>query len=163
MRSLGFLLGLLFSYNVLALDIPDYAVKYDPARDAAQDLKQALADANESQKLVLIEIGGDWCIWCHRLDKFLHQDESHYKELTDIFVLMKVNASEENMNESFLSQFGKIPGYPHLLILAPKGDLLLSKSTSGLEQGESYSIPEFKKFMGEWRKAREVIFNQVVE
>ena len=59
---------------------------------------------------------------------------------------MKVNVSQENRNRAFLSRFPRIPGYPHILILADSGTLIRSQATGELEDGKSYSEPLFKKF-----------------
>lgn len=37
------------------------------------------------------------------------------------YVYMKMNMSQENRNRAFLSQFPRIPGYPHIFVLADTG------------------------------------------
>lgn len=59
---------------------------------------------------------------------------------------MKVNMSQENRNNAFLSRFPGISAFPHILILADTGTLIRSQSTGELENGRSYSEPLFKKF-----------------
>ena len=38
--------------------------EYDPLRDAAKDIADAVKEAQLGNKNVLVEIGGKWCIWC---------------------------------------------------------------------------------------------------
>ena len=45
--------------------------KFDPARDPFKDLKEVIVDAQSTGKRILLDVGGEWCIWCHRLDGFL--------------------------------------------------------------------------------------------
>lgn len=45
---------------------------YDECGDQAQILRHAIAQAKAENKLVLIVYGGEWCIWCHVLDKYFH-------------------------------------------------------------------------------------------
>ena len=51
-----------------ALQLPAYSQGYDPARDPFSDGRAALRLAMETRRKVLIEVGGDWCSWCHVLD-----------------------------------------------------------------------------------------------
>src|ERR1044072_6826832 len=45
-------------------------IKYDPQRNAAQDIRDAVAEAKRSHRRILLEVGGEWCIWCNRLEDF---------------------------------------------------------------------------------------------
>ena len=47
--------------------LPD---RFDPTRDAVKDLDAALVKARAENKRVLVEVGGEWCTWCHILDRF---------------------------------------------------------------------------------------------
>jgi thiol:disulfide interchange protein len=123
---------------------------YDPARDAAGDIHSAVTEANRSHKRVLVEIGGNWCIWCRYFEEFYagHPDLREYREAN--YVLVRVNFSEENKNEAVIAKYGKVPGYPHIFVLDSDGKLLYSKNTSELEQGRGYSEVAMKKFLEEW-------------
>ena len=129
----------------------EYAKQYDPARDPAKDLQAALSTARTEGKLVLMEIGGDWCVWCHRLDEFLHAEQKLWQQLNDVFVVLKVNVSEENENKTFLSQYPSVIGYPHIFILNNEGELLASQNTGELEQGKTYSTENVTNFIAKWR------------
>src|SRR5258708_3594472 len=67
---------------------------YDPKRDAGRDSQEAIAEAQRTHKRILLEVGGNWCSWCHTLDGFF---DSH-KELLALrernFVTVKINFSE---------------------------------------------------------------------
>lgn len=43
---------------------------YDECGDQTKILQQAIAQAKQENKLVLVVYGGEWCIWCHVLDKY---------------------------------------------------------------------------------------------
>jgi thioredoxin-related protein len=123
---------------------------YDPARDAAKDIQDAVALAGSTHRRVLMEIGGNWCIWCRYFEEFYaaHPD---LRELRDKnYVLVRVNFSEENKNQPVISKYGEVPGYPHIFVLDSNGKLLYSKHTSELEQGRGYSEVAMKKFLEEW-------------
>jgi thiol:disulfide interchange protein len=125
-------------------------LKYDPARDAALDIAEAAAEASRTNKRVLVEVGGEWCIWCHIMDDFFEKN----RELLDLreksFVMVKVNFSEENKNEQVLSRYPEIQGYPHLFVLDRDGKLLHSQDTAELEEGKGYNLTKFTAFLQKW-------------
>ncbi len=124
---------------------------YDPARDPAQDLKQAIPIAQKEKKRIILELGGNWCIWCKHMDDFYaaHSDLLQFR--ADHYVLVKVNVSQENMNERFLSQFPQAAGYPHIYILDSDGTFLHSQNTAELEDGaSSYVLQVFMDFLRKW-------------
>ncbi len=124
---------------------------FDPNRDAARDLQAGIEEAARSGRRVLVDVGGNWCGWCHEMERFI---EAHpdLKALRDKnFVTVKINWSPENKNEAVLSKYPRIPGYPHLFILDNSGKLLYSEDTSKLEDGKSsYVLQKFMAFLQEW-------------
>lgn len=123
---------------------------YDPARNAARDIADAVTEANRSHKNVMMEIGGNWCIWCRYFEEFYatHADLREYRDQHYVFV--RVNFSEENKNEAVISKYGKVQGYPHIFILDGNGKLIHSEDTSELEQGRGYSETAMKRFLEKW-------------
>lgn len=113
---------------------------YDPKRDAAKDITDAIGEAQRTKKHVLVEVGGDWCKWCHILDDFFTANAELLALREKNFVTVKVNFSEENHNEEVLSQYPAIEGFPHLFFLDAKGKLLVSQDTGALENGRTYSL-----------------------
>lgn len=124
---------------------------YDPARDPAEDLQQAIAIAQKENKRIMLELGGDWCIWCKYMDDFYKAHSDLLQVRAENYVLVKVNVSPENMNEEFLSQFPEPAGYPHIYILERDGTFLHSQDTVELEDGNvSYVLDVFMAFLQEW-------------
>ncbi len=125
--------------------------KFDPTRDASKDLEKAVVQAEKANKNILLDVGGEWCIWCHRLDEFILADQEIDSTLHANFIVVKVNYSKENKNEAFLSKLPKIEGYPHFFVLGKDGKLLLSKNTGDLEAEKSYSREKLLAFFNEWK------------
>lgn len=133
-----------------------YSVKeYDPTRDPAADLAATVKAAQAGQKQILLQVGGDWCSWCRRLDNYIATHPAVARVLAENFIIQKVNYSEENQNAEFLGQYPKIEGYPHLYVLDSDGKLLHSQSTSPLEAGESYSEPTMLIYLRGWTSEEE--------
>jgi thioredoxin-related protein len=125
-------------------------LKYDPKRDAALDIAEAAAEAKRTNKRVLVEVGGEWCIWCHMMDDFFEKHPEVLGLREKNFVMVKVNFSDENKNEQVLSRYPEIPGYPHLFVLDSDGKLLHSQDTSELEEGRGYNLTKFTAFLQQW-------------
>ena len=123
---------------------------FDPTRDAAADIRFALSEARRTGKRVLLDVGGEWCIWCHRLDT-LFTTHAALAEFRDRhYVTVKVNYSKENKNENVLSAYPRIPGYPHLFVLDSKGALLHSQDTGALESGKGHDPEKVMAFLKQW-------------
>jgi len=124
--------------------------KFDPARDAAGDVAKAVALAKAQDKRVIVDVGGEWCSWCHLLDNFIASNDDVKSLVDSRYVWVKVNYSKENKNEAFLSRWPKVAGYPHLFVLDADGKLLHSQDTGELEGGRSYDKAKFVAFVQRW-------------
>ena len=126
---------------------------FDPKRDPASDLEMARVEAQRGGKRILLDVGGEWCSWCHLLDKFVEGDAEIRSFRDANYVWMKVNYSEENENRAFLSKYPAIKGYPHLFVLDADGQLLHSQFTGALEKGKGYDRAKFFTFLKTWAPA----------
>lgn len=130
-----------------AADLP---TRFDPARDAATDVAQAVAMAKADGKRVIVDVGGEWCSWCHILDRFI-ASHAEVRALIDArYVWVKVNVSKENRNRAFLARWPRIEGYPHLFILDAGGRLVHSQDTGVLESGKGYDETRFVAMLRRW-------------
>lgn len=123
---------------------------YDPKRDAARDIADAVKEAQRTNKYVLIEVGGEWCGWCHRLDKFFLDNPDLLQLREKNFVTVKVNFSEENENKAVLSHYPPIGGYPHIFFLNSDGKLILSQDTGVFEAGTTYNLDRLTTVLTNW-------------
>jgi thiol:disulfide interchange protein len=123
---------------------------FDAQRDADKDIRNAIAEAGRSGRNILLDVGGEWCIWCKRLDGFFASHAGAAELMHRNYVVVKVNYSKDNKNEAVLSKYPKIPGYPHLFVLNGQGNLLHSQDTGLLEEGKGYSEQKIMSFLTEW-------------
>lgn len=72
---------------------------YNPEADAQQDIKTAVANASENNHHVLLIIGGNWCPWCIKLNKYIKEEAEVAKALANDYEVVKVNYSKENKNK----------------------------------------------------------------
>jgi len=151
MKSLLFLLIMLFSTFLLFAQIEDSLPKFDPTRDPNEDLKVAVEAAKNTNKRIILDVGGEWCIWCHRIDAFIQNTDEIKSLLEENFIVLKINYSKENKNEKFLSQYPQVAGYPHFFVLDEGGKLLHSQNTGELEKDKDYDKDKFIAFLNKWK------------
>jgi hypothetical protein len=126
---------------------------YDPGVDPFEQYQSAVRQAAEQNKLVLVVAGGDWCRWCHVLNRFVASNDEIEERLNETFVVMKVYVGPGNYNELFFSQLPQAYGAPHFWIVSPEREVLASQSTAKLERGTStYDKARFLAFIDEWKK-----------
>jgi thiol:disulfide interchange protein len=127
---------------------------FDPARDPAKDLDTALRIARAVGRRVLLDVGGEWCSWCHVLDRFFAANDDLRRLRDAHYVWLKINWSKENRNEAFLRRFPSIKGYPHFFVLDANGALVHSQDTSLLEAGKDYDPASMRAFLVRWAGQR---------
>jgi thioredoxin-related protein len=137
--------------------ISEQRQKFDPARDAQKDIQDAIVLAKKSNKRILLDVGGEWCIWCHRLDSLFIQNKDLENYLNKHYVVVKINVSKENENKVVLSKYPKIAGYPHIFILNKNGQLIHSQDTGKLEFPKDHPYKGHDKrkvfaFLKKWAK-----------
>ena len=154
MKQLFFnILFFLLSFAIYSQD-KDSLPKFDPTRNPFDDLKSAVEVAKESSKRIILDVGGEWCIWCHRIDAFIHNTDEIKSLLEENFIILKINYSKENKNEKFLSHYPQIAGYPHFFVLDEAGKLLHSQNTSELEKDKDYDKDKFIDFLNKWKPVK---------
>lgn len=123
---------------------------YDEAADPFADLELAKERAQREGKRILLQVGGEWCVWCHILDRFIKEHAAIRDRLESGYLIMKVTWTFQNQNRPFLSQYPEIPGYPHIYVLDSDGTFLHSQPTLELESGKSYNERAILEFLEAW-------------
>jgi thioredoxin-related protein len=126
--------------------------KFDPKRDAAKDIAGAVAEARRTNRRVILDVGGEWCGWCHTLDRYFVEHVDLRVLRDQHFVWIKVNYSPDNTNDAALGRYPRIQAYPHLFVLEQDGTLVQSQDTSPLEEGPSYNYDRMKAFLLKWKR-----------
>jgi len=123
---------------------------YNETADPAADVQQAIQEADGRR--ILLEVGGEWCVWCKILDKYLEDNADVRDAFGESFMIVKVNFSREHPNTEFLGAFPKAEGYPHFYVLDADGSFLASQGTAELEEGKGYNRARMLEFAEHWRK-----------
>ena len=67
MKTFFLSLTLFVSGMVFSQDMTKFKL-YNPEENAKKEIAEAVKQAKESGKHVLVQIGGNWCIWCARFN-----------------------------------------------------------------------------------------------
>jgi thiol:disulfide interchange protein len=113
-----------------------------PAQVDAQ-VDAAFARARKSGKNVILDLGGNWCVWCRELAAAMDLPEAK-PFIAANFEVVSVNTSSTNgtlddRNVQILQRFKvkKIDGVPWLIVAAPDGKILASSSDVTDKQHET--------------------------
>ncbi|WP_286263363.1 thioredoxin family protein [Thalassotalea atypica] len=139
----------------VAESLPLFSKIYDDKRDPFKDAVAAIELAKKTNRNVLIEIGGNWCTWCHKMDAFLDKNPDVYYALHTEFVVLKVNVSDSNENEAFMKGLPPVLGYPHMYVSTNAGKMVLSKDTAELQENGQYSKSNWLSFIDKWKPEKE--------
>lgn len=125
---------------------------YNPDANAKADVLKAVAKADSSGKYVLIQVGGNWCKWCVRFNKFCKEDHEIDSLLQSSYVIVHLNYSPENKNLDILKtlDYPQRFGFPVLVILDNKGKRIHTQDTALLESGGGYDRNKILRFLSCW-------------
>src|SRR6218665_3037373 len=79
---------------------------YDTAADARSDIKKALAVAVKEHKNVMLQIGGNWCIWCTRFHNTVAGNDTLNRLMNNNFVVVHVNYEKKLDGQPLWKELG---------------------------------------------------------
>lgn len=125
---------------------------YRVEADAQKDIDSLLKIAQSTNKNIVLQAGGNWCIWCLRFNDFIHKNANVQEVLAQNFLYYHLNYSPDNKNEAVFQRYapeGSKLGYPFFIVLSKTGEVLSISDSGHLEENKSYSearvIEFFKK------------------
>ena len=128
---------------------------YNPNANAREDIASAVKQAKSENKQVLLQIGGNWCPWCIKLDGFMASDPQIDSLLKADYVRVMVNYSKENKNMDIMKMLGNPQrfGFPVLVILDQDGIRLHTQDSWYLEKDKFYDKEKVMHFLEMWSVA----------
>ena len=125
---------------------------YKANANAAQDIRQALADAGKQHKNVLLDFGGNWCIDCHVLDNAFHQPRIA-PLLNSNYVVVHVDVGKYDKNLDLAKKYhvNLEKGVPSLAVLDALGKVLYA--TGDFERAHVMSEDDVIQFLDKWKPA----------
>lgn len=141
------------SFEQLAQPLP---LPYDELANARADVAAARARAKKAHKLLLIDLGGNWCLDCRLLTATIEVPalkafvDRHYEVVT-------VNIGRYDANMDIPAAYGVTDklkgGVPALLVVDPRnGRLLDGGHISALEDARHMSPQGLADWLAQWTR-----------
>jgi thiol-disulfide isomerase/thioredoxin len=140
--------GGLTSLTQLATPLP---YPYDPAADAEAQVAAARTRARHTGKLLLIDLGGNWCPDCRLLAAVMALPK--VKAFVDAhYVVVTVDVGRMDRNLQIPARYGvrDLEGVPSLLIVDPKGRLLDEGHVAALADARSMTPQALADWLAQW-------------
>jgi len=154
MKAFRILIVLLFFSGIVRAGYNDSLI-YHPDANATDDIAKAVAQAKQENKHVLIQAGGNWCVWCLRFNRLTTADAQLDSLVKANYIVYHLNYSKENKNEAIFTAYG-FPqrfGFPVFLILDKDGKRIHTQNSAYLEQNNYYSKQKVMEFLQSWTPA----------
>lgn len=137
--------------SILSLPSPDGKL-YNEEIDPMAQIDAAVQLAGRTDRLVICQVGGNWCRWCLMFAKFISSDEEISSLIEDNFVYIHVNYPRQGASEDLSRRLGNAGrfGFPALVVLDTDGSVLHIQDSSYLEEGEGYDREKVLRFFKNW-------------
>ena len=128
---------------------------YDPNADARADIKKAVQQAAKEHKYVMLQVGGNWCIWCTRFHNTVAANDTLSRLQRENYVMVYVNYEQKNSKDAVWKELGYPQrfGFPVFVILDEQGKRIHTQSSAYLEEGKGHSPGKIAEFFTQWSPA----------
>ena len=129
---------------------------YDETVDPMEQIAKAVKDAGIEGKFVICQVGGNWCRWCLMFAEFITTDEDIKALIDKNFEYIHVNYDPRKpKDETALKMLERLGnperfGFPVLVVLDSKGNVIHTQDSSFLEEGNGYNKDKVMRFFSNW-------------
>lgn len=123
---------------------------YDVNADAKADIAAALAKAKKENKRVLLQYGGNWCGWCHKLHKVFKENPQVARTLLYEYEVVMVDIGHSDKNQDLVEKYEakiKESGVPYLTVLNAEGEVVANQNTGDVEEGDHHDVAKVDEFL----------------
>jgi len=152
--SIVALLGALALGSVIALAQPadvaatagETPTPYHMGEDGHGPVARALAASRTDHRTVVVMFGGNWCVWCRRLDYSLTHDPVLSPIVQQHFRFVHVDSRANHALDAELGH-PTSHGVPVLVVLDAEGHPIFTQDTGELELGQGHSRTRVEAFL----------------
>lgn len=129
--------------------------------DGFRQIQEAARMAETDGRRLLLLLGAEWCVWCHRLHELLHTNPVVRECLERHYILVPIQI-DKDINVPLQEHFDnpRQHGLPVLLILNSSGGVLSVQETGSLEEGQGHAPRKVLAFLEKWAPTRGASFGQ---
>lgn len=140
------------SFEQLAKPLP---LPYNEQADAQAAVAAARARAKRAGKLLLIDLGGNWCLDCRLLAGTMELPELR-RFLAAKYEVVTVDVGRFDKNLAIPARYGlkeRLKGVPSVLVVDPRSDRLLNPGrTAALSDARSLTPQALADWLASWKK-----------
>jgi len=125
---------------------------YDADADAEAQLEAAVAKAKTGHKLVLIDLGGNWCLDCRVLAGVMDIPALH-AFIVQHYELVSIDIGRMDKNQQIPARYGisQLEGVPALLIVDPQSGKLINRGRIfALADARSMTAQALANWLAKW-------------
>jgi len=141
------------SYAELRTPLP---YPYDEQADADRDVARAKARARKLHKLLLVDLGGNWCGDCRILTATMEQSPQLKAFVEKHYVVVMVDVGRFDKNLQVPAHWGittRLEGVPAILVVDPKTDKLLDPGVVSDIQDARHLTPQaLADWLAKWAR-----------
>ncbi len=129
---------------------------YDESADQLVQISDAVKEAGKEGKHVVCQVGGNWCKWCLMFAEFITNDDEIRDLIDKNFEYIHVNYNPRKPKDEkamkMLERLGNPErfGFPVLVVLDGKGNVIHTQDSSLLEEGNGYNRSKVLRFFTNW-------------
>jgi len=133
---------------------PPIPYPYDEQANADRDVARAKAQAKKLHKLLMIDLGGNWCADCRLLTATIEQAPELKAFVEKHYVVVLVDVGRFDKNLQIPAHYGittRLEGVPALLIVDPKTDRLLNPGVvSDIQDARNMTPQALADYIAKW-------------
>ena len=133
---------------------PPIPYPYDEQANADRDVARAKARAKTQHKLLMIDLGGNWCADCRLLTATMEQAPELRAFVEKHYVVVLVDVGRFDKNLQIPAHYGittRLEGVPALLIVDPKTDKLLNPGVvSDIQDARNMTPQALADYIAKW-------------
>ncbi len=133
---------------------PPIPYPYDEQANADRDVARAKARAKKLHKLLMIDLGGNWCADCRLLTATMEQAPELKAFVEKHYVVVLVDVGRFDKNLQIPAHYGiteRLVGVPALLIVDPRTDRLLNPGVvSDIQDARNMTPQALADFIAKW-------------
>ena len=102
------------------------------------ELKQAIAEANDEGRLVVVDLYAEWCVACKEFEKYTFPEQNVQAEFAH-FELLKIDLTESDETTIEVMEEYTVFGLPSILFFNTQGEELAELRVTGFLNAEDFT------------------------
>ncbi|MFY8327936.1 protein-disulfide reductase DsbD [Pseudoalteromonas sp. ZZD1] len=102
------------------------------------ELKQAISEANDEGRLVMVDLYAEWCVACKEFEKYTFPEPSVQNEFAH-FELLKIDLTESDETTIEVMEEYTVFGLPSILFFNTQGEELAAQRVTGFLNADDFA------------------------